>query len=432
MKRYYYRIAVRIFWVLLSSTALGFCAANQWKTLLFVSIIFVIWAVYQLFVFQIKTVKDVESFISAIRYSEFNISFSGRSAKGLAPTLIPQMENSIKIFSQKLKNIESEHIFYGMMLDRIDFGILAIDGNRNVTWINRAAADLLGKPLIKNLAELVPLSDELPETLFSLAPAETKIIRLTVRGQVHQIAATSQHFFSDRMSLKLVTLKNIRPALEESESDAWKKLIRILTHEIMNSLAPIISLSDLFSTNGDNSPESLQQAMQTINRRGKGIVGFVNNYRQLTHIPEPIIAKFSAREWMEDVNRLLAADGYRFSFLIEPENIMISADRNLMEQAIINLIRNACESSSNQPKVEVKISYDRDHHVQIAVSDTGDGIATETLERIFVPFFTTKKAGSGIGLSVCRQIVNLHGGVISVESTEGAGSCFTIYLASTK
>jgi signal transduction histidine kinase len=215
--------------------------------------------------------------------------------------------------------------------------------------------------------------------------------------------------------------------LEESESDAWKKLIRVLTHEIMNSLTPIISLSETFSEPDEENRALMNRAMQTIHRRSKGLVDFVNNYKKLTHIPQPIVRPFAAGEWIEDISRLMKADGFTFDYTVRPPEMRISGDRGLMEQVLINLIKNACESASrDQPAV--LITKDEYQRPLIRVTDTGEGILPEVTDKIFVPFFSTKTAGSGIGLSICRQIVGLHGGTISVQSEPDKGSCFTIVL----
>jgi signal transduction histidine kinase len=219
--------------------------------------------------------------------------------------------------------------------------------------------------------------------------------------------------------------------LEESESDAWKKLIRVLTHEIMNSLTPIISLSETFSEPNDENREWLNRAMQTIHRRSKGLVDFVNNYKKLTHnIPQPVMTRFPAREWIDDIARLMKADGFIFDYSVQPQDIIIEADQGLMEQVLINLIKNACESVPPDKPVTVQVAISKNEYQRpvIQVSDNGEGILPEVLDKIFVPFFTTKTAGSGIGLSICRQIVNLHGGTISVQSEPEKGSRFTIQL----
>lgn len=225
----------------------------------------------------------------------------------------------------------------------------------------------------------------------------------------------------------------------EAETDAWQKLIRVLTHEIMNSIAPIISLSETVTeraaSNGMNERDYgiLLQAMQTIHRRSKGLLDFVENYRKLTRIPSPTMQLFSVSSLFDDLRGLYPAGDVSFSFSIRPPELRVYADRSLIEQVLINLLKNAAEACSESAAPEVRVAaFLREGVPVITVSDTGSGIVPEALDKVFVPFFTTKQGGSGIGLSVCRQIMNRHGGNITVVSAEEAGTTFTLQFPQTR
>jgi nitrogen fixation/metabolism regulation signal transduction histidine kinase len=430
MKAYKSKLLARILWVVVFSAATGILLTIKcyWTGVLCASVATA--CIYRLFLFQERTVKDMKRLVESIRFSEFNISFKNFSRRGLAPELILNMEDAISHFNRKLRKMEAEQNFYDSLLNRIDFGVLVVDKQGKVNWINKAALDVFGKPQPHVLSDLKNVSPDLPETLDRLIPRETKIIRIEQEKVVHQLAVTAIYFILEGKELKLISLKNIQSVLEESESDAWKKLIRVLTHEIMNSLTPIISLSETFSELNEENREWLSRAMQTIHRRSKGLVDFVNNYKKLTHIPQPVTTRFLACEWIDDIAHLLKADGYVFDYSVQPQDIVIEADRSLMEQVLINLIKNACESAPPDKPVSVQLAVSKNEYQRpvIQVSDTGQGILPEVLDKIFVPFFTTKTAGSGIGLSICRQIINLHGGTISVQSEPELGSVFTIQL----
>lgn len=408
----------------------GIFIALQWYCLAVVSIFFTVFFIVRLYSFQRRTVKDMKRIINAIEFSEFNISFKNFADRGLAPELIPEIESAIGNFNKKLSKIEARQTFYETLLGRVDFAIIVIDKNGTVEWINKAALDIFGKPQPHKLNDLSNVSASLPEELNALIPRETRIIRFKGEKQELQMAATALYFTLERKSLKLISLKNIQSVLEESESDAWKKLIRVLTHEMMNSLSPIISLSETFSEPDPENQELMFQAMQTIHRRSKGLIGFVNNYQKLTKIPNPIKSKFGANELMTDIKRLLSSENLTFQYTIQPKEILIEADRSQIEQVIINLIKNAWESSGSDKPIEVNVAISQNEYLRpvIQVSDKGQGILPEILDKIFVPFFTTKTNGSGIGLSICRQIINLHGGTISVESEPEQGSVFGITL----
>jgi len=232
-------------------------------------------------------------------------------------------------------------------------------------------------------------------------------------------------------------LEMFRSQLSESivskaETEAWQKLIRVLTHEMMNSIAPVISLSETITerANEDFTEERYEEmmaAMQSIHRRSKGLLDFVENYRKLTRIPMPVMRYFSINELFNDMKNLFTTETIPVSFFVKSEDTMLYADRSLIEQVLINLLKNALDAcrATDAPLISVNAFTDKGKQI-ITVTDNGSGIVPEALDRIFVPFFTTKHGGSGIGLSLCRQIINRHNGAISVTSEPDKKTVFTI------
>lgn len=225
----------------------------------------------------------------------------------------------------------------------------------------------------------------------------------------------------------------------EAETDAWQKLIRVLTHEIMNSIAPIISLSETVTEraalNGMNERDYavMLQAIQTIHRRSKGLLDFVENYRKLTRIPTPTMQIFPVSTLFSDLQKLVPAEGIQVVYSIRPSELRLYADRSMIEQVLINLLKNAVEACCDNEFPEIRIeAFRRDGMPVITVTDNGSGIVPEALDKVFVPFFTTKQGGSGIGLSVCRQILNRHGGNITVTSEMEKGTTFTMQFPGTR
>lgn len=216
--------------------------------------------------------------------------------------------------------------------------------------------------------------------------------------------------------------------LEHNEMLAWQKLIRVLTHEIMNSLTPIISLSETLSEREINEKNYgvMRQGMQTIYRRSKGLLDFVENYRKLTRLPAPVRRPVSLNELLADLRKLFP-ETYIHIHLPETDRIL-QIDRTQIEQVLINLLKNAREACAKreQPHIEIRVVPGLSRQCRITVSDNGEGILPEVLDKVFVPFFTTKPGGQGIGLSLCKQIMNRHGGNITVQSAIGQGSCFTL------
>ncbi|MDR2383986.1 MAG: HAMP domain-containing histidine kinase [Prevotellaceae bacterium] len=218
----------------------------------------------------------------------------------------------------------------------------------------------------------------------------------------------------------------------KAETEAWQKLIRVMTHEIMNSVAPIISLSETITEQADEELTEeryceVMAAMQSIHRRSKWLLDFVENYRKLTRIPTPVMRYFFVSDFFNDLRNLYVKERIPVSFFVKPADMRLYADRSLMEQVIINLLKNAIDACRDTaaPLISVDAFYDKGKAF-ITVTDNGRGIVPEALDRIFIPFFTTKQGGSGIGLSLCRQIINRHNGTISVVSELDTKTVFTI------
>lgn len=241
-------------------------------------------------------------------------------------------------------------------------------------------------------------------------------------------------FSSMNEALSAFRKRLYRSVVAEAETEAWQKLIRVLTHEMMNSIAPIISLSETVSERAEAKRMDekeyavMLQAIQTIHRRSKGLLDFIENYRKLTRIPMPVLSPFPVSLLFEDLKGLFPASSARFTYTVIPARLRLYADRSLVEQVMINLLKNAEEAcrETEHPEIAVK-AMQREGEIVITVQDNGSGILPEALDKIYVPFFTTKPGGSGIGLSVCCQIMYRHGGSLSVvSSSEGSGTLFAL------
>lgn len=386
---------------------------------------------------QMKTIRIMERMISTIRFSDFNLSFQYAGRNSMQKELCRNMDEALATFRDRLYSVEVQQQYYDTLLSTIDFGILVIDKAGNIDWINKAANQEFNKPILHHVNELAEVHPDLPSLLLTLHPGEIKVLSLEREGVSYEMAITALLFSIRGKDLLLVSLKNIRSVLEENEIEAWQKLIRVLTHEIMNSIAPIISLSETVTEraalNGINEKDYriMLQAMETIHRRSKGLLGFVENYRKLTRIPAPVLKQVPVDELFGDIKKLfLIKENIGFAFRSTPAGLCLMADRTMIEQVLINLIKNACEACSHlpQPEIIVEATLAPNHLPVITISDNGVGILPEVIDKIFVPFFTTKSGGSGIGLSICRQIMNRHGGTISVISEVEKGTTFTLHF----
>lgn len=397
-----------------------------------------VWGAIMVYVcrWQHKTTRMVARMIEGIRYSDFSLSFSTQHKTRMERKLAQEINEVIKEFRHQLSEKEERYQYYETLLNTVDSALLVVDAHRNIPWMNRAAMQDLCGYRIHTVSELTALNPDFPAIILSLQPGEIKTVRIYKGDVIQELAATVTEYSTQQgMELRLINLKNIHAVLEENEMEAWQKLIRVLTHEIMNSIAPIISLSETLSEravkNGANEKDYgiMLQAMQTIHRRSKGLLGFVENYRKLSRLSPPVLAPVCVGELLEDMKKLFPDKEIQYIYKVENPDMSLMVDRSQIEQVLINLLKNAGEACTEQshPQVVVASHYAPEKQLfYLTVSDNGSGILPEVLDKIFVPFFTTKTTGSGIGLSLCKQIMNLHGGSISATSEMGKGSCFAL------
>lgn len=348
---------------------------------------------------------------------------------------------------QKVRSEKEEH-FQNLqsVVQNIDVSILAYQKDGTIELINKAAKKMFQQSNIKNISKLGTLSEELVTTLLNVRPGENNLIKVQDEDDFMQLAINSTEFKLKDKIVTLATVKNIQNVLEEQETEAWQKLIRVLTHEIMNSITPIASLSATLESmlkpyTSDEEGEQdidadtvkeIQQALITINKRSTGLLHFVNTYRNLTRIPKPNFEIVKVNELFNNLELLLEKDlkeeNIEFTRIIEPKGMEISIDEKLIEQVMINLVKNsihALEGIENG-RIQIKAFFNKRGRPTIQVTDNGTGILQDVLDKIFIPFFTTKPSGSGIGLSLSRQILRLHGGTITAQSIPEQETTFTL------
>ena len=408
--------------------------------------VIIIFQVVYLIHYVDRTNRDLSSFLESIRFSEFTRSFQIEGMGSSFNELNRAFNDVISDF-QKVRSEKEEHFHYlQSIVQNIDVAIIAYRKDGTVEMINKAAKQLFQIHSLKNIKGLEQLSQELVNTLLNLNPGENTLVKVQDQDDILQLAIYSTEFKVKEKLIILATINNIQSVLEEQETEAWQKLIRVLTHEIMNSITPIASLSSTLDimlksiTDGGNIREDMdmdtvteiQQALQTINKRSTGLLHFVNTYRNLTRIPKPNFKIFPVTDLYKNIYLLmeeeLVESKIKFVTSVEPDNIRVSADEQLIEQVIINLIRNSIHALEGRkdPTIELKAYYNKRGRVTMQVTDNGAGILPEVLDKIFIPFFTTKQSGSGIGLSLSRQILRLHNGTISAYSVPDKETAFTM------
>lgn len=418
----------------MSVAAVLFYQYELYFCLLFIGLAMIILIIYTCY-FQKRSTKLILRMIESIRYNDFSLSFSTQQKGQLESNLRKEINEAITNLRKQLSDQQEHSLYYETLLDTVDSCILITDSKGHIQWMNQTAIQELIGHRIHSLEELNALNKEFSQKLSSLQPGEVKVIRLYKKDFIQEMAATITNYTNRKENLRLINLKNLRSILEENEMEAWQKLIRVLTHEIMNSITPIISLSDTLceritkEEKNEYENEMIYQGMQTIHRRSKGLLEFVKNYRQLSRLSNPILTNVRIGDILGDIRKLYPNQEVEYIYQIENEEQILMWDRSQMEQVLINLLKNAteaCEGRHNS-KVYITTQYLKDKQIfQLTVTDNGCGVLPEALDKIFVPFFTTKTKGSGIGLSLCKQIVNNHGGSISVSSETNKGTSFVL------
>ncbi len=398
--------------------------------------------IYSLIHYVERTNRELARFLESIRYNDFSAGFSG-GTKG------PGFDELGRIYSEvvgRFREIslekEESYRYLQAVVQHVGIGMVAFDPEGEVELINTAAKKLFDIPRLGRIDDLSSVSPGLVGILKSIEPGGSELIKITVAGDLLQIYVYATELRLRRTILKLVSFQNISPELEAKEMEAWQNLIRVLTHEIKNSLTPIASLTSSMEEMlaarervegiDDETLQDIHEALRTIKKRSEGLLRFTDAYRSLTKIKEPELQSFRISELVARVEKLASRQieeaGGNLHTHIEPPDLTLHADPELVEQVLINLLLNAIDAISGNPggRIEISAFVDGRNHIVIRVTDSGRGIVEEALEKIFIPFYSTKKDGSGIGLSLSRQIMRLHHGDLTAESEPGERTVFTM------
>ncbi len=404
-----------------------------------------VYEIYALIRYAEKTNRNLSRFLQAIRYADFSQSFSGTGLGASFEELNRAFGEVIRDFQKERAEKEEHYRYLQTVVQHVGIGLIAFEPHGEVELINTAAKRLLKISRLKNITTLGLVSHDLAGKLFSLQSGERALVKIQDEDELLQLAIYATEFRLRGRSIKLVSLQNIQSELEETEMEAWQKLIRVLTHEIMNSITPIASLAstvqellsepeneDVAPQNDHETVSDIRDALQTIRKRSEGLLHFVNSYRSLTRLPKPDFRIFPISELFYPIQQLMTTQlngkELEFSVRIEPQTLELTADPDMVEQVLINLLKNSAEALEGvfEGKIMLTAGLDGRGKVIIQVTDNGPGIAKEAQEKLFIPFFTTKKEGSGIGLSLSRQIMRMHRGSITVRTEPYKETVFTL------
>ena len=346
----------------------------------------------------------------------------------------------------ELNDGEFQYLYLLNIISHIRIGIMVFESNGRIDMINETARKLLGIDKVRFIRDLSQIEPELPNIVFNLKPGESRLLKLLIRNEPSQLAFQADQFKLYERTYTLISLQNLQNALDENEMLSWQKLIRVITHEIMNSITPISSLAStakslLVDKKGkilshekidEETISDIADSLLTIEKRSEGLLNFVKTYRNLTGIPKPNFQLVTAASIFKRVEQLMQheIEKSKIQLKIKPPSadLKITADANLIEQVLINLLMNAVDAVKKvkRPVIELEGDENETGRLIIKVSDNGVGIKEDVMDRIFVPFYTSKKEGTGIGLSLSRFIMLLHKGTINVQSIPGERTTFTL------
>ena len=332
------------------------------------------------------------------------------------------------IFEAEKTDIRERERYFGIMLDHVQSGVIVIDGDR-IDYSNIIARGFLGMSDISSLRQIERLSPELANAFRSASETESRASLISERGTVQfSISACESRLHGKDVSI--VTFNDITREMENNESESWTRLIRVLTHEIMNTVTPIASLSSALSQNlADYDAEDVRSALGTIASSSEGLISFVQSYRSLTHIAAPVRKAFYLKDLVNDSVTIAQTNwpSAQVSYHELSEDIILYADFGQISQVMNNLIKNAVQAGASE--IDITASIDKRERTVINVANNGEPISETGKEQIFVPFYTTKgDSGTGVGLSLCRQIIRLNGGTINLTSSTAESTVFTIVL----
>lgn len=441
-KRYDRNLLLRVILIFATLSAASFILVSGqyiYEVLIAPIIIFQMVDFYKL---HKKAQKEVEQFVEAIQYRDFSRNFNVTTAPLELQALrqgFNEINSTFKVIS---KEKETQYQYLQKILELVDTGILSYEiESGDVVWMNEALKRLLQIPYLKTIQSLDKRDPELCAELVNLKPGDNII------GTIHQdkntikVLLSATAFQTDNHKYKLIVFQNVNEALDETESKAWQKLLSVMTHEIMNSVAPISSLADTLKNmlhqsaslldNSTGVIDDLELGIGTIKKRSDGLLKFTETYRNLNKITKINASKVFVSELFESMHRLmqptLEQKNIDVEIILKDPVISIQADATLIEQVLINLLVNAIDAVKNVEAPKITLSAATlGNKTLLKVADNGAGMPPEVMDKIFVPFFSTKKTGSGIGLSLCKQIIMLHKGHIQVQSKEGEGSVFTM------
>jgi two-component system, NtrC family, nitrogen regulation sensor histidine kinase NtrY len=442
-KKYEWRILLTVLLLLATLCIAAFLVTKGLFVYLLLVIPVIIYQVVELYRFQQKAHKELEQFVESIHYRDFSRYFDVKHASVDIQPLRQGFNDINTTFKVISKEKETQYQYLQKILELVDTGILSYEEQGGeIVWMNESLKRMLAVPYLKTISSLSRRDDVLYQQIVQLKPGDTQIATAHLERSAFKILLSATAFQTEGKIYKLIAFQNVNEALDETESRAWQKLLSVLTHEIMNSVAPISSLAETLKSrlqqsvnllnNDSGAVDDLEIGIETIRRRSEGLLKFAETYRNLNKITTLNLQRVHVRDIFESLLQLmqptLEQKNIEIETILKDTDISLEADTSLLEQVLINLVVNAIEAVKDHadPRIILTAYTTNNKKTVIKVADNGGGIPAELLDRIFIPFFSTKKSGSGIGLSLCKQIMMLHKGNVQVQSAPNEGTAFLL------
>jgi two-component system, NtrC family, nitrogen regulation sensor histidine kinase NtrY len=445
-KNLYFNIVLRVLFIVVMSCLLSyFIVIDKSFRFSIICIVLIITLTFNLISYLNSTNKKIRFFFDSVRNDDSNLFFPFEITNTSLSNLYQSMNKvNNQIQQLKIANRQQEQ-YFGTLLEHLATGIITYNDKGFILHANSFAKKLLSLDVLTHLTQIQRKDKKLYNAINSIKPYERRLIAVSSQDGEIQLSLKATSFKTNENELVILSIQDIKNELDEKEIESWMKLIRVLMHEIMNSITPITSLSEslsnIYGSEGiPVQPEQVNvktiattlQGLNVIKEQGRGLMSFVESYRKLTRVPEPEKNLFKVSDLMSRVQILYDSLGNSnktdLSISLKNPDLEILADQNLISQVLINLLKNALEANENNAggKIKIIVSEDPANHAEICVIDNGPGISEENLDEIFVPFFTTRQNGSGIGLSISRQIMRAHGGNLKVKSVPDKETVFCL------
>lgn len=442
----YFQIIVRVLAIVLVALAAGFVYTEKSSLgLPAILLLLELPLVFSLISFLNSTNRKISYFLESVQNNDSALLIPGNITGKTVRELVEGLNKiNIQIQHLKIENQQREQYFQ-TLLEHVATGIITFNQKGFVLHANSAVKKMLSVEVLTHVHQLERINHNLYQSVQNIKPFEQKLVSIVTERGTIELSLKATSFKTQNEELMLLSVQDIRNELDEKELDSWMKLIRVLMHEIMNSIAPITSLSEslsqLFTIEGrEVLPEEVNEktiwttvrGLNVIGEQGNGLISFVESYRKLTRLPKPEKKPFKAESLVSRIrilyNSFENSDRVKLSVSIKPADLDLFADENLIAQVLLNLVKNAIEAVGEKEggQIRIVVVIASTGKPEIQVYDNGPGIPREILEQIFVPFFTTREKGSGIGLSLSRQIMRLHGGSLQVHSTPDKETVFTL------